>query len=86
MADEPMFHTRDVVPKYQQSREIRADGGAPAEVRVGVVSLRATCLSCGEDWTARTTGRGRFMPALGGLVLKCPVCNAEATVTISSLE
>lgn len=78
------FTVHAVVAKYRPSAEIRADR-SPALVKVGVESARITCEICGEAWVARMTGRGRFVPTIGAIVITCPECGATEAVRAGEL-
>jgi hypothetical protein len=77
MAD-AIFKLRNIRRLYKASREITGGRNPAQQVAVGVEAADVDCLTCGASWSTRKGNQpGGFMPALGGIVLKCPTCGTQ---------
>lgn len=76
MSTTPGFTTSNVKWQYTRSKTI----GSNEMVRTGIEQLDVTCNACGNAWTARRFGPGKFSPAIGNTLLTCPSCGQEGAV------
>lgn len=85
MADRNLgFAITGVKWRMQTSREKGVQ--QPQEVRGGVLSALVVCKTCGETWlTTEGTRPGQFRSGMGGIMLSCPKCKADASIDTNTL-
>lgn len=76
MSTNPGFTIKNFKWQYTRSKE----AGSNEMVRAGIEQLDVTCNACGNAWTARRFGAGKFSSAIRNTLLTCPSCGQEGAV------